>query len=78
MKNKFLLVALIAILLGVGVVLASCGSRCVGDGKCVWDPNNLDWKWCGDSVTSFSDIEKALDCGAATSIGVTSKKTCDC
>jgi len=45
MKNKFLVVALIAILLAVGMVLVSCdedildfpNANCPGDGKCEID-----------------------------------------
>jgi len=35
MKNKLLLVALIAVILTVGMVFVSCGNKnCPGDGKC--------------------------------------------
>jgi len=42
MRNKFLIVALIAILLAGGMVLVSCeNSACPGDGKCEIGLNNL-------------------------------------
>jgi hypothetical protein len=35
-KSKFLVLGLIALMLAGGLVLASCGSKCTGDGNCVY------------------------------------------
>jgi len=38
MKNKLIVVALIAVILAGGMVLLGCESNCPGDGKCdLWD-----------------------------------------
>ena len=65
MKNKFLFVALIGILLGAGIVFVSCDGGCISDGKCGWSGEGVsfEYKWCADKVgTDTKKIEKAVDC----------------
>ncbi|MCL2210066.1 MAG: hypothetical protein FWC19_09260 [Treponema sp.] len=62
MKNKFLIVALIGILMSAGIVLLSCDAGCPGDGDCTLQDN----KYCGFSVKSSwskEQADKAVDCG---------------
>jgi len=65
MKNKFVIVALIAVLLIGGMVLVSCG-KCPGDGKCEFN-NPSSWCFTG-SIGSDSYVNGILDCfGGASS-----------
>jgi hypothetical protein len=41
-KSKILVVGLIGLLLAGGLGLASCGEKCVGDGKCVSDSTHTE------------------------------------
>jgi len=72
MKNKFLLVALIAVILSAGMVLVSCGG-CPGDGKCSLT------NFCGDKVpaNTTADSEtgkKVIQCA----VDIITGKNCAC
>jgi len=47
-KSKLLVLGLIALMLAGGLALASCGSKCVGDGKCYAAGDGGYGKDCGD------------------------------
>jgi len=83
MKNKFLIVALIGILLAAGMVLVSCGSKCVGDDDCKIDiQGGVIGKWCLTKVSDSKDLSKARECAVYKeyeAVGKTDKKAdCDC
>ena len=60
MKNKFLLVALISVLLVTGMVIASCRIGCPGDGQCTFTWTGLLPKYSG--CFDGSNSKKAVDC----------------
>jgi hypothetical protein len=72
MKNKFLLVALIGVLLVAGIVLVSCGSKCFDDGECKMDGVTPDY--CFKVTTDADEIKQLADCLAA----ITGDKACPC
>jgi len=67
MKNKFLLIALIAVILTAGMILVSCGAGCPGDGKCGWTKEISELpKYCGTKMGSGwskAQIDTATQCG---------------
>jgi len=74
MKNKFMLVALIGILLGVGMVLVSCGGSCPGDSaKCA---DNL--VVCASTSNSTKKAQKAVDCASDRVKAVTAGQKYEC
>jgi hypothetical protein len=77
MKNKFLLVALIGVLLAVGMVMFSCGgAACLGGGtsggagKCIWDVDTYTAGIC-DNGTGCAIYDAALELSTET-------VKCDC
>ena len=88
MKNKFMLVALIGVILVGALVMVSCGLGCIGDGNCTLDPDKDITKqsYCGSSIKDTKDLEKAQECkvyknGLGTPlkwIADPKKLTCDC
>jgi len=81
MKNKLVIVALIAVILAGGMVLISCGG-CPGDGKCKAEGDfssyNFDFSWCGNDVTKTKEVDKSFDCKVADQSGWGTGVTCDC
>ena len=84
MKNKLIVVALIAVILAAGMVLVSCGG-CPGDGKCSFDGKTAAAgipKYCGTSVKDQKDVDKALECaiikGYVDAALNEKKLECDC
>ena len=84
MKNKLIFVAIIGMLLVTGVILASCGIGCPGDGKCNLDPDDpLTYlSNCGLKVKTGKEAEKAIECkvykAGLTFATQTKKVSCDC
>ncbi|MCL2211022.1 MAG: hypothetical protein FWB95_03775 [Treponema sp.] len=63
MKNKFLVVALIVVILMAGVVMVSCNLNCTGDGKCYADETDVAGSiasWCFSMAEE--DEAAALEC----------------
>jgi hypothetical protein len=56
-KSKLLAVCLIGILMAVGLVLASCGSKCDNDGKCTTE-NRIS---CGDESCAVLKAQAGID-----------------
>ena len=76
MKNKFLLVALIGLVLSAGIVLVSCGG-CPGDGDCTYNTTTYTMSYCGlDALDSgdSDDIKAAAQCAEDIVAG----KDCSC
>jgi hypothetical protein len=81
-KSKFLVLGLIALMLAGGLVLASCGSKCSGDGECIWKiPTDAEFAagateglptQCADQCVG----KQAMVGTAADMVGKTYK--CDC
>ncbi|MCL2211970.1 MAG: hypothetical protein FWB95_08625 [Treponema sp.] len=80
MKNKFLVAAIVALLLAVGMVLVSCGN-CPSDGKCEFDPANpANTDLCYLSFTNGipnPDMAQAETC-LGTTTQPTGKVKCKC
>ena len=59
MKGKFMIVALIAMIMVAGLVMVSCGASCPGSGNCTYSV------YCGENINygwSDKQIEKATQC----------------
>jgi hypothetical protein len=80
-KNKLLVLGLIALMLVGGLALASCGSKCIGDGNCKLDAGTSgNLKWCGSNITDEDDAKKAAECGVIKDYDAfkTDGSSCDC
>jgi len=57
MKNKLVIVALIAVILAGGMVLISCGN-CPGDGKCEYSLSGvMTGEWCDNAYTNYNSTD---------------------
>jgi len=77
MKKKFLLIALIAVILTVGMVLVSCGGNCPGDGKCSLKAG-AELKYCGDKIKDQKTLKQAMECQVYVNAQKSKAGECDC
>ena len=81
MKNKFMLVALIGVVLLAGMILVSCGSRCPGDGTCSvkangdYYPSEL---LCFRFTINFTKLGRIGDCSLAADAAYANGKPYHC
>ena len=78
MKNKFLLVALIAVILMAGMIMVSCNANCPGDGKCYADSKDVAGSvksWC---FGSDDDDEDGFDACIGADYKEGTKAKCGC
>jgi hypothetical protein len=79
MKNKFLVVAFLGVILGCGMALISCGPRCPGgntsegSGKCYADPGVL-YRQCTDKCIT----DQGTYAGYGDYYNFDAKKSCTC
>jgi len=81
MKNKFLLVAIIAVILSVGMVLVSCGSNCPTEGACAnATPATMftDICWAPVSLGGTPNLELMKTCTGLTEQSEEILKKCGC
>ena len=84
MKNKFMLVALIGVILVGALVMVSCGLGCIGDGKCGAEKDKANsLSWCASSISASNlreDTQKAADClqDLNEQLGKKNKASCTC
>ena len=76
MKKKWLFVVLISALMAVGLVLASCGNKCPGDGNSEGEGN------CKTEVVDGARILRACSnangCGVIKASAEEEDKSCGC
>ena len=80
MKNKFIVVALIAVILAAGMVLVSCGG-CPGDGKCGFKFADYDAgaKFCGtETGLSGKKLDTITQCAKDWTAAAYDGKDYDC